>query len=209
MKYFITPSEFFSGEENGDGDPADTTTGAAIGVLDRRGELKTTRDSGHWIFFPDIPEVGVLRQRYPILPIHGEGSSVWTELEALKDIVLEPVRYQNMYRQQTGGPAAGAGGGEEVLFDFVFRSGNADHAHMVHLLPSQFNRLLNGDTVWVNTEETQEHRHQLELRAANNQWQQVKIDVVSYEPWHSHSTVLGYAYFCSDEVELTMPYPSS
>ena len=94
--FFMTPRDFFSDEEMMV-DAADTS-GGVKGVLNRDGELKAVQASGIRIFLPRIPGVGVIRQRYPIMPIHGEGSTMYKELDALKDIVLHPDRYQFMYR---------------------------------------------------------------------------------------------------------------
>ena len=35
-----------------------------------------------------LPGVGRVRLRFPIAPIHGEGSAVWKELNALSDYVM-------------------------------------------------------------------------------------------------------------------------
>ena len=48
------------------------------------GVSRKVRASGTHLFLPEIKGVGVLRQRYPIFPVHGEGSSVWKEVNALK-----------------------------------------------------------------------------------------------------------------------------
>ena len=48
------------------------------------------------IFLPNIAGVGVLRTRYPIMPVHGEGGSVWKELNAIKEIVMNPKAHQSM-----------------------------------------------------------------------------------------------------------------
>ena len=52
--------------------------------------------SGVRIFLPNIPGIGVLRTRYPIMPVHGEGSSVWKELNAIKEIVMNPNAHKKM-----------------------------------------------------------------------------------------------------------------
>ena len=86
----MTPAEFYSGNERDD--PADTTKNV-VGVLDPSGEVRSVRASGHRIFIPNIPGIGEIRQRYPVMPIHGEGQTVFKELQALKDIVLNPAKY--------------------------------------------------------------------------------------------------------------------
>ena len=99
-KYYQTPSAFFSGQEIST-DAADTTKNS-VGVLDKNGTVRVTRASGIRIFLPLINGVGVLRQRYPIMPVHGEGSSVWKELEATKDLLMKSNTYGYMYREPLG-----------------------------------------------------------------------------------------------------------
>ena len=94
-KFYKTPRDFFSDDEIVI-DTADTT-GGVKGVLNRHGELKAVQATGIRIFLPRIPGVGVIRQRYPIMPIYGEGNTIYKELEALKDIVLHPETYQFMF----------------------------------------------------------------------------------------------------------------
>ena len=92
--YFMTPHTFFtSGEIHPD--PADTS-GNVKGVLDQSGTLRLMRSTGVRIFLPNIDGVGVIRQRYPIMPIHVEGSTIYKEIEALKDLVLEPHKHDYM-----------------------------------------------------------------------------------------------------------------
>ncbi len=69
----MTPSKFFDGAEVGR-TPADTTRGS-VNVKGPNGVHKT-KASGIRIFLPDIPDVGIIRQRYPIFPVHGEGMFV-------------------------------------------------------------------------------------------------------------------------------------
>ena len=68
-------------------------TKEVVGVSDGNREVRSVRASGHRIFIPSIPGVGEIRQRYPVMPIHGEGQTVFKELQALKDIVLNPAKY--------------------------------------------------------------------------------------------------------------------
>lgn len=87
--------------------PADTTEYRAV-VLDEDSNQIQTAASGVRIFFPRIPGVGILRQRYPIMPLHGEGSAVWKELEALKDLVLNPEKNVHLFREtQSCSPCSG------------------------------------------------------------------------------------------------------
>jgi hypothetical protein len=83
-KFYKTPVEFFHGT-NVDKNKADTDKGA-VGVLDRHGAVKKVLSSGVRITLPDIPGVGKLRMRYPIMPITSEGNQIGKEVEAIKDV---------------------------------------------------------------------------------------------------------------------------
>ena len=62
-------------------------------IIAIQGRVRSCRAAGTRIFLPDIPGVGVIRTRYPVLPVHGEGSQVWKELEATKDVLLQSKTY--------------------------------------------------------------------------------------------------------------------
>ena len=169
--YYLTPEEFFRDEA--DWDPADTTKESFF-VLDAGDNVRQVRASGHRIFLPEIPGVGVLRQRYPIMPIYGEGGSAWKELEALKDIVLEPSRYIRMLRgsyPQTGHSVEPNTGGEAAstgrLIQFTMQPSKASagqHVHHFSLNLEQFAALNTGGVVSdVITEIAHGHSHNLSL----------------------------------------------
>ncbi|XP_064645150.1 uncharacterized protein LOC135498698 [Lineus longissimus] len=85
---YHTPAALFKGgREVDEGSAADTVSGA-VGVLDQKNNMRTMMASGLRIFFPEIDGAGVVRQRWPISPVHGEGGGAWKELDALKHIVL-------------------------------------------------------------------------------------------------------------------------
>ena len=164
--FYRTPAEFFTGGEIAS-DPADTSRGST-GILDADGEVRIVRDSGHRITFPEIPGVGILRQRFPIMPVYGEGSSVWKEVEALKDVVLDHEEHLNMYR--SGSPQPEDAGREAV--DNVNRglqlelaAGRTGHSHLVHLSEEELGSLANGDTIMVTTDEADGHVHQMNVEA--------------------------------------------
>jgi len=85
--YYFTPVEFFAGNEVSH-DPADTTK-AATGVLDRQGNLRLMKSSGMRTILPNIAGVGSLRMRYPLMPVSHEGTAVWKEMEAVRDVVMD------------------------------------------------------------------------------------------------------------------------
>ncbi|CAL1548147.1 unnamed protein product [Lymnaea stagnalis] len=78
-----TPAEFFTTPTPENPDAADTNP-AFKWVMDGQNQTFLMAPSGTRIVLPAIAGVGSVRLRYPIAPIHGEGSSVWKELNALK-----------------------------------------------------------------------------------------------------------------------------
>ncbi len=93
--YYMTPIAFYSEAKEGSTDSADTSMKYGACVLSKEGQSRMMA-SGVRIFLPNIPGVGILRTRYPIMPVHGEGSAVWKELNALKEIVMNPEAYKMM-----------------------------------------------------------------------------------------------------------------
>ena len=65
------------------------------------GTVRMVQASGHRIFTPNIPTVGQVRLRYPIAPLHVEGNYIMKEMEALKDIALNPITYRHMLYEGT------------------------------------------------------------------------------------------------------------
>ena len=176
--YYRTPEHFFDGEINTD--PADTTK-ATTNILDPEGNVRQVRASGHRIFLPDIPGVGVLRQRYPIMPVHGEGSAVWKELEALKDIILQPIKYQHMFRESlqfTKSSSTTSDGNDSQndsnLVEFTTSASSANtgsHVHPFTLTATQYRSVLDGDTVrGIITEKASGHSHELTLKKNNRRY---------------------------------------
>ena len=168
--YYQTPYEFFGGSELGTS-KADTVR-SVVGVLDRVGALHKVKASGTRAFLPYIPGVGSMRTRYPIMPVHGEGSGMWKELEALKDIVLSPMKYANMFHenwQQDGTSSRGL-----TLLTGKSKDG---HVHRIVLSADEVDMLKMGGTVVTETEETNGHSHDVEIRrAANGRFIMVKCD---------------------------------
>ncbi|BFZ11231.1 hypothetical protein BsWGS_14270 [Bradybaena similaris] len=145
VHYYMTPHEFFSGRPQGS-DPADTVKNY-IHVQAPNGRVQKVSSSGTRIVLPYIEGAGKIRLRYPIAPVHGEGSSVWKELNALKDKVLE---------SDEGPPSS-------VLFELsiTVRNPPGEHSHQVRITYSEFLRLIEGQPLNVTTEEAQEHTHDI------------------------------------------------
>ena len=64
--------------------------------------MRVMDSSGIRIVTPDIETVGAVRLRYPIMPVHGEGSGVWKELNALKDMTMHMNRYSTLFEEKPG-----------------------------------------------------------------------------------------------------------
>ncbi len=157
--YYQTPAQFFDGDFIGR-DPADTTRGSVY-VEGPKG-INKTKASGIRIFLPYIPDVGIIRQRYPIFPVHGEGSAVWKELNALKDIVLEMDAHTNMYYGQHGGSNQAQG----LRLKLGFSRGSGSHEHRVELSGADLERLQAGGTVTTVTTQDNGHSHDVEIMYA-------------------------------------------
>ena len=91
--YYITPEAFFADQDHVIS--ADTVRNT-VSVLDSSGTVRLVRNSGFSTQLPDIPDVGKLRQRYPIMPLNVEGLGVWKAMDALTNIILEPEQYKHM-----------------------------------------------------------------------------------------------------------------
>ena len=156
--YYMTPAEFYSGGDVGNQDPADTSTGAKW-VLDPSGIPRRVGQSGTRILMQPISGVGTIRQRYPIMPIHEEGNVIYKELEALKDIVLEPKKYSHMLR------------GEEISkleegLELKMGPSTAkygSHEHFIDLTGKEVKSLYSGDSVVKTTSLENNHAHEVKI----------------------------------------------
>lgn len=83
--WYLTPASFFLSDTSID--PADTSGGVRY-TKDQSGQVREVRASGHYIHFPEIQGVGLIRQRYPIFPVHAEGGTTYKEVKALQDLVV-------------------------------------------------------------------------------------------------------------------------
>ncbi|CAG5136779.1 unnamed protein product [Candidula unifasciata] len=143
--YYMTPMEFFTGPRDMS-DPADTVK-TYIYVLAPDGEAKKVSSSGTRISIPEIGRSDPIRVRYPIAPVHYEGSSVWKELTALKD------REDN-----SGVPSS-------VVFEMsiTVQDPPGEHSHEFKLNYEEFSLLIAEEEVQVVTSEAQEHAHELTI----------------------------------------------
>ena len=189
-KFYHTPASFFSENED-DSDPADSALKGAIGVLNSTGDLCLVRPSGVRINVPEIPGVGYLRTRYNIMPIHGEGYTVWKELAALEDAALNPSTYGFIFSEQP--PSSSNNGNKwtpkpKPQIPQISPSSDGSlhlllgasettpvHNHTVDLTPNETSLLLNATTITVETSEEEEHTHSLQLLCVRKKGQCTKI----------------------------------
>ncbi|XP_028411763.1 uncharacterized protein LOC114534508 [Dendronephthya gigantea] len=187
--YYITPNEFFEGTET-HVDAADTTQGS-VGVLDQDGEVRMVRASGTRIFLPNIPGVGILRTRYPIMPIHAEGSTAWKEIQAVGDFVMQSGTHAHLFREKL---AAQEGATAKYLpeenTDVVLRTGKATlggiHYHEVTLSAEQVSMLKTGGEVTMETSLFEDHQHTITIK-----WKKTKH---------------FYMAWCDSTPEITKPF---
>ncbi|KAF6017625.1 hypothetical protein EB796_024051 [Bugula neritina] len=119
--------------------------------------------SGISIMTKEIPDVGKMRIRYPVMPIHDFGNVMYKELSALSDMTLKKRTYEKLY------PGVRADNGTiEEVFAFETRVSTATppgiHIHSLELTLSEINQLKSGKFIHVETSVNSGHSHNLELR---------------------------------------------
>jgi len=161
--FYHTPVDFFKPIGKGD-DKADTAKGA-LGVLDKDGVVRRVTASGTRILLPEIPGVGKVRLRYPIVPVHGESSQVWKEFAALKDITLRPNTYRSMYFEEPK-PITG---NEKPIADVNYETSPSTkdppglHTHIVTLSQADMEEMKTGAILNFITSEDNSHDHSVDV----------------------------------------------
>merc|ERR1711879_890487 len=165
-RFYKTPIEFYN-DGKGERDPADTARNA-VGVLDTKGEVKLVAPTGFRTVTPEIQDVGQIRLRYPIFPVHSEGSTVGQESMALKDMVMKMGRYTYLYEESPMG--------QSVAVDeprvFHLRDSNKSppglHGHDFTLTADEYKEVLAGKDVTVTTSFNLMHQHVLVIYQNKN-----------------------------------------
>ena len=156
---------------------------------------------------PDIPggggvgDVGKLRNRYPIMPTHQEGSAVYKEVSALRDVVLSPLSRKDMYYEEfpTGRPTwtdPNAPSDDHVI---VLKMRAAleqydSHIHYIYITPSQRLALVAADsTLTVSTSENYGHSHSVVIKPREwGTFQIIKCDG-QRKCWDYHQNIVDHA----------------
>jgi len=200
--HFITPAEFYEvgGVKTGPRDPADTAKNGA-GVIDKNGDMKIMTSSGIRIVTPEIPGVGQVRLRYPIMPIHGEGSGVWKELNALKDLSMHQRRFASLYEERPGSISGNENGtmtdSKTLHFktSMTYQDPPGEHAHDIFINELELEEIKQhtGDKMFVfTTSEDMGHSHELSALRWDNHKKAIifrKCDGIS-ACWDGHSNKL-------------------
>ncbi|XP_059177239.1 uncharacterized protein LOC131956699 [Physella acuta] len=157
--YYLTPQAFYS-SSTGESDPADTA-GGGVGVLDKQGNIRNVSASGIPILSLPIRGIGSIRFRYPIPPVHAEGSVAWKEIEVIKNRMAQ-------MKTTTGGSSA-----YQMELYPTLVSGN--HYHEFTLLKSDYDAMISGNVVSATTSQANGHVHNLDL------WLNPATKVVEYK----------------------------
>jgi len=161
--YYRTPKEFFEGGEVGR-DKADTTRNN-ICFLGSDGSPHAVTASGIRVVLPNIKGIGSLRTRWPIAPVHAQGSTAYKNYDALKDVFLTPKSYPWIVY---GGTTEGVGNNTEhkFLLGWSNKQGVARHQHSFVLTEDEVNSLRSDERklIEVTTEQTEGHTHTLKVR---------------------------------------------
>lgn len=193
--YYLTPTELFKSGAD--------TTHEAVGVLDKHGHVRTVRSSGTRIFLPEIEGVGKVRLRYPIAPAHYEGSAVYKELDALKEMVMNMQKYAKYFEAP---PAMSQHTTNQTLFiaqdDEHFRTSNATwhnigHHHDVYMTHQTYWDLTHHNTtVFVYTSLVMGHTHLLKVTTQIDSHNQQVFKIIGCDGrprcYDGHSTVLTH-----------------
>lgn len=62
-------------------------------------QVRHVSASGIRIFTPNIPDVGTVRLRYPVMPFHEEGNNIYKNLIALQDITMDMPAFAKMFEK--------------------------------------------------------------------------------------------------------------
>ncbi|GFO42570.1 hypothetical protein PoB_006907500 [Plakobranchus ocellatus] len=179
-----TPKEFYSQDSVPESD--------IKGVLDSTGNLRTVVGSGTRVFTWPIDNVGEVRLRYPIFPVHSEGTTPGMELEALKDGVMRMPKYTYLYQtkpmvyDKTTKPT-------DLEVEFLLRETHADppglHSHSFALALEDYEALLKGAEIRVFTSLNLAHNHELVIAYDGQNYRILSCDG---QPrcWDDHSDLL-------------------
>ena len=159
--FYMTPARFFDSDD-------EKRESVMVGVLNATGKVCKVMPTGIRINLPEIPGVGKLRQRYPIMPVYQEGDLVYKELTALKDLVLVQNDMFKKLIDEFGLTKNRNDFGQDLVLSTAFappdkKNNIAAHSHTVLITGKQVADLKNGETVKIQTSTASKHTHTLEI----------------------------------------------
>ncbi|GFN88720.1 hypothetical protein PoB_001522600 [Plakobranchus ocellatus] len=164
--FYRTPVNFYKGSAEGveEADAADTAE-KSVWILDENSTPRQCSASGPRIITPHIEGIGPVRLRFPIAPVHGEGSGVWKELNALKDMVMAGM----IPGQGQTGPKPTVNPDLVTIIPFkmsmAYNDPPGEHTHGFNMSMYDYKRIrYEKGTKTLVTSETEGHSHELNIR---------------------------------------------
>ena len=149
---------------------------------------RQVRASGTYVFLPNIKDVGILRTRYPVYPVHGEGSSVWKELNALKEMYMNDMKHMKWNKKHFE-----KADNQEV--ELVMGDSNSpnttQHTHSVFLSSTEASMVKGGREIVRLTSTANGHQHLLTIRynSVKQHFWYSKCNGLPKQCWDQHSKV--------------------
>jgi len=187
-RFYKTPVEFYKG--NVEYDPANTAR-SGVSVLDKNGTIRQVAPSGFRAVTPNIEGVGPVRLRYPIFPVHSEGSVLGMELMAMKEMLMQMGKHSYLYES----PPMGQAIPQDKDHHFHLRDSATNppglHGHDFTLTKTEFDSCMNGTDVSVTTSYNLAHQHELTVycRKDNGNLYYRKCDGLD-ACWDKHSHLI-------------------
>jgi len=185
-RFYKTPANFYSGKE--EYDPANTARGA-VNVLDKNGTVRQVIASGFRAVTPNIEGVGPVRLRYPIFPVHSEGSVLGMELMAMKEMLMQMGKHSYLYETTPMGQAIPQDKDHHFHLRDSYTNPPGLHGHDFTLTKDEFESCNNGTEVTVTTSYNLAHQHQLIVYCRNGALYYKKCDGVDV-CWDKHSRTI-------------------
>jgi len=185
--YYRTPKEFFEGGEVAR-DKADTTRNNVC-FLGSDGKPHAVTASGIRVVLPNIKGVGnAIRTRWPIAPVHTQGSTGYKNYDALKDVVMEPKAYPFII--YGGSEGEGANKEHTYLTGWSTKRGVQRHQHSFVVTEVELNELGSDykARLTVDTSQKDGHMHTIVVRwhAEQKTLYVVKCDNKGTFCWDKH-----------------------
>ncbi|XP_021358878.1 uncharacterized protein LOC110453945 [Mizuhopecten yessoensis] len=188
--FYQTPAEFF------------TRASGGHYIADRQGHAHKVVPSSFQTILREIPTVGNIRLRYPVIPTHQEGNAIYKELDALKELVMNMAVNTNYFHNKPDAVHSIEGNTnreEHYRTSSTAITPPGNHAHEILLSADDISDLEAGKTVAVYTSLNNGHQHVLEVYADKNiHYRQGHYKIALCDGkqmcWDGHSNVLYYVY---------------